>query len=47
VVKDDTLLGVVDKIRKIYDEIDVVSSEGKSLLRKDISIYSLKDKILN
>lgn len=47
VVKADTLFGVVDKIHKIYDEIDVVSSEGISLLRKDISIYSLKDKVLN
>lgn len=47
VVKADTLLGVVDKIRNIYGEIDVISSEGKSLLRKDISLYSLKDKVLN
>lgn len=47
VVKADTLFDVVDKIRKIYHEMDVVSSDGKSLLRKDISIYSLKDKVLN
>lgn len=47
VVKADTLYGVVDKIQKIYDEIDVISSEGKSLLRRDISIYSLKDKVFN
>ncbi|MBR5118161.1 MAG: ATP-grasp domain-containing protein [Muribaculaceae bacterium] len=47
VVKADTLNGVVDKIRSIYNEIDVISSEGTSILRKDISIYALKDKALN
>ena len=47
VVKSESLLGVIEKIHHIYDEIDVISIEGNSLLRKDVSIYSLRDLVLN
>lgn len=47
VVKSNTMLGVVDKIRQIYDEIDVLSTTGNSLLRKDVSIYAYRDIVLN
>ena len=47
IVKSDTLLGVVEKIRQIYEEIDVISTDGNSILRKDVSIYSYRDIVLN
>lgn len=46
VIKTDSLLEIIDRIRVVYDEIEVLSLDGKSLLRKEISLYSLKEQVL-
>lgn len=47
VIKASSLPEVVDRIKEVYEEIDVLSIDGKSLLRKDLSIYSFKEQVLN
>lgn len=46
VIKASSLPDVIDRIRQVYDEIDVLSIDGESLLRRDISIYSLKEQVI-
>lgn len=45
IVKADNETDMLDKIEKVYDRIDVIDDSGKSLLRKDLSVYALWDKI--
>lgn len=45
IVKAENEKEMLNKIKKVYEKIDVVSSTGESLLRTDLSVYALWDKI--